>query len=225
MGIIQQKQDKYDKKTVHFNLVDTKNLLLIFTRNPEMGKCKTRLAATIGDEAALNIYNYLLRHTVDITQNLSVEKQVWYTEEIWENDVWDSTIFNKKLQQGSDLGERMAHGFLEGFERGFEKIVIIGSDMIDLDQNTIENAFIALNDSDFVVGPAEDGGYYLLGIKKWIPNLFKNKDWGKNTVFNDTMTDLKDEKTHLLNTRNDIDLYGDIEHIDVFQQFIKHIKS
>lgn len=224
MGILLQKQNKYDKKTVHFNLVDTKNLLLIFTRNPEMGKCKTRLAKTIGDEAALNIYKFLLQHTVDITKNLNFERQVWYTEKVWKDDVWDNTIYNKKLQQGTDLGERMAHAFLEGFEKGYEKIVIVGSDMFDLDQHTIESAFLALNDSDFVVGPAQDGGYYLLGMKKWIPDLFKDKDWGKNTVLRDTMTDLKNEKIHLLNTRNDIDVYEDIEHIEVFQQFIKHSK-
>ena len=79
------------------------NLLLIFTRNPELGKCKTRLAATVGDNSALEIYKFLLRHTVSITEHLSFDKQVYYSEEIWEEDVWDTTIFDKKAQKGIDL--------------------------------------------------------------------------------------------------------------------------
>lgn len=222
MGLILQKQDKKDEQTVHFSLVDTKNLLLIFTRNPELGKCKTRLAATVGNEAALAIYKFLLSHTVALTTNLTVKKQVWYSEDIWNDDVWDSTIFEKKLQKGANLGERMAHAFQEGFEKGFEKIIIIGSDMYDLNQESLENAFIALNNSDIVLGPATDGGYYLLGMKKWTPEPFKNKDWGQNTVLQDTLNDLKNKNIHLMDVKNDVDVYEDIQHIAAFQPFLKH---
>lgn len=225
MGLILQKQNKKDEQTVHFSLVDNKNLLLIFTRNPELGKCKTRLAATIGDEAALAIYKFLLDHTVALTTDLTIEKQVWYSEDIWNDDVWDNRIFDKKLQKGINLGERMANAFQEGFQKGFEKVIIIGSDMYDLNQEAIENAFLALNDSDFVLGPAADGGYYLLGLKKWIPKLFKNKDWGRSTVLEDTLADLKNEKVHLLDVKNDIDIYEDIEHIAAFQPFLKHLEK
>ena len=79
-------------------------LLLIFTRNPELGKVKKRLAAGIGDTAALKVYKYLLQHTVEITRNLQVEKWVYYSEEIPEEDMWDNEIFSKKIQQGEDLG-------------------------------------------------------------------------------------------------------------------------
>ena len=221
MGLILQKQDKKDEQTVHFSLVDTKNLLLIFTRNPELGKCKTRLAATVGNQTALDIYKFLLNHTVALTTNLTIEKQVWYSEDIWNDDIWDNTIFDKKLQKGENLGERMAHAFQEGFEKGFKKIVIIGSDMYDLNQEALENAFISMNNSDFVLGPATDGGYYLLGMKKWNPKLFKNKDWGQNTVLEDTLNDLKHEKVKLLDVKNDVDVYEDIEHIAAFQPFLK----
>ena len=111
-----------------------KNLLIIFTRNPELGKCKTRLAAKVGDKAALNIYTFLLEHTVAITKGLAVEKQVHYSVKIRKNDFWDSSIYSKKQQEGPDLGKRMLHAFEQGFEQGYKNIIIIGSDMFDMNQ-------------------------------------------------------------------------------------------
>jgi len=224
MGIILPKQNKEDKKTVHYNLVDSKNLLLIFTRNPVLGKCKTRLAATVGDEAALKIYKFLLQHTVDFTKDLHTAKQVYYSEEIWKDDVWDSKVYDKRLQSGQDLGVRMANGFQDGFASGFEKIIVIGSDVFDLNKSDIENAFLKLSDNDYVIGPASDGGYYLLGMKKFNPMLFNNKKWGESTVLSDSLSNLRNEKVALLDERNDIDLYEDIKDNEVFYPFIKHIK-
>lgn len=221
MGFILSKQDNMDEKTIHFNLATSKDLLLIFTRNPELGKCKTRLAATIGDKSALEIYKFLLEHTVTITRNLNVKKQVCYSEEIWKDDIWNASFFDKKVQKGGSLGERMANAFLEGFEAGFEKICIIGSDMHDLEQDDLEEAFSSLNQQDFVIGPASDGGYYLLGMKSFSPDLFKNKDWGSETVLKNTLIDLKNEKVHVLETRNDIDRYEDIKDVPAFQSFLK----
>lgn len=205
--------------------MSSKNLLLIFTRNPELGKCKTRLAVTVGDQTALDIYNFLLYHTVSITKNLSATKIVYYSETIWENDIWDTAIFLKKLQNGSDLGDRMQHAFQKGFEEGFEKIIVIGSDLFDLSENDIENAFSALNDAEFVLGPAEDGGYYLLGMKYLEPNVFKDKAWGTNTVLQDTLTDLKNKKTTFLERRNDVDIYDDIKDVAAFKPFLKNNKN
>ena len=223
MGIINQKQDKHDKKTIHFTLASSKDLLLIFTRNPELGKCKTRLAKTVGDETALDIYSFLLGHTVSVTQNLNAAKQVWYSEEIWEDDIWDDTFYDKKLQKGPDLGIRMANAFQEGFASGYERILIIGSDMFDLDQKDLENAFAQLKQNDFVIGPAEDGGYYLLGMKSFEANLFQDKSWGQASVLKDTLADLKGEKLAILEERNDVDVYEDIKDNQAFQHFLKHV--
>ncbi len=223
MGIINQKENKYDKKTIHFTLASSKDLLLIFTRNPELGKCKTRLAETVGDETALDIYKFLLRHTVSITENLNAAKQVWYSEEIWEDDIWDDAFYDKKLQKGPDLGVRMANAFQEGFASGYERISIIGSDMFDLKQNDLENAFAQLNENDFVIGPAADGGYYLLGMKTFKSELFQNKQWGSGTVLEDTLENLKDDKIAILEERNDVDVYEDIKDDNAFQHFLKHI--
>lgn len=225
MSLISPQQKQEQGATVNYFNVVSKNLLLIFTRNPQLGKCKTRLAAKVGDQAALDIYKFLLDHTVTITKNLNAAKQVWYTEEIWEDDIWDSTIFDKRLQRGDHLGIRMANAFQEGFASGYEKIIIIGSDMYDLGQPDLQEAFSLLTDNDFVIGPAQDGGYYLLGMKIFNPELFKNKAWGENTVLKDTLNDLKNKKFYILKERNDVDHYEDIKDDTVFRQFLKHIKK
>ncbi|WP_422083379.1 TIGR04282 family arsenosugar biosynthesis glycosyltransferase [Ulvibacterium sp.] len=204
-------------------MTNSKNLLLIFTRNPELGKCKTRLAATIGDHAALEVYKFLLQHTAKITHGLNVHKRVYYSESIWKDDVWDETVYDKRVQKGRILGERMAQAFSEGFNNGFEKIIIIGSDMLDLSQSDLENAFTALDENDFVIGPAEDGGYYLLGMRYFKRQLFQDKQWGKDTVFSDSMADLQPEKVRVLPIKNDIDVYEDVKGIDAFQPFLKRL--
>ena len=223
MSIILPKEKKKEIATVNYHNVASKNLLLIFTRNPELGKCKTRLAATVGNESALEIYKFLLDHTAKLTQNVNAAKQVWYSEEIWKNDIWDNSLFDKRLQNGNDLGIRMANAFQEGFASGFERIIVIGSDMYDLSQSDLENAFDILKTKNFVIGPAEDGGYYLLGMNTFKPEVFQNKTWGTETVLQDTLNDLKKEEIKLLEPRNDIDLYEDIKDIEVFQIYLKDI--
>lgn len=203
----------------------TKDLLLIFTRNPELGKCKTRLASTIGDSSALEVYKFLLKHTVSVTQNLNVCKQVHYSVKVRENDLWHESVFQKKQQQGEDLGQRMKYAFEQGFSDGFERIIIIGSDLYDLSQEDLQSAFQQLRDHDYVIGPAEDGGYYLLGMKQTNPLLFENKNWGTPTVLKDTLANLEHEKVYLLPARNDVDYYEDIKNIEAFQPFLKHLKD
>jgi len=200
-----------------------KRLLIIFTRNPEIGKCKTRLAATVGDEAALAIYVFLLKHTVNITENLEVTKQVYYSNKVHHNDLWDDSKFEKRQQQGADLGLRMQHAFEEGFKEGYEQIIVIGSDMHDLNQQELENAFNALENHNYVVGPAEDGGYYLLGMTQLKVALFQNKNWGTSSVLKDTLTNLENENPYQLPQKNDVDYYEDIKDIDVFQPFLRHL--
>jgi len=201
-----------------------KELLIIFTRNPQLGKCKTRLAATVGDEAALNIYIFLLKHTVVITQDLSMDKQVYYSEAVRKNDLWSETIYTKKQQVGDNLGIRMRNAFDEGFRDGYEKIVLIGSDMYDLNKDDLRKAFDALAENNFVIGPALDGGYYLMGLQKVRPELFQNKNWGTSSVLNDTLSNLKNEKVFLLPKLNDVDLYEDIKDVAAFQEFFTHLK-
>jgi len=223
MNIMLPPEKKKEQATNHYHNVTAKNLLLIFTRNPELGKCKTRLAASIGDQNALDIYTFLLKHTVALTKEVNAVKQVWYSEEIWENDIWNTDTFDKKLQQGTDLGMRMAHAFQEGFADGFERIIIIGSDIFDLTTVDINKAFALLESKDFVIGPAQDGGYYLLGLTSFSEPIFQNKSWGTETVLEETLNDLKYKNIHLLETRNDVDLYDDIKDVEIFHPYLRNL--
>ena len=198
-----------------------KNLLLVFTRNPELGKVKTRLAKTVGNATALKIYIFLLERTRDIAVKVAADKAVYYSVKIRENDIWDASIFQKHQQVGEDLGIRMLHAFKNGFKAGYKKVIIIGSDLYDLTSETIENAIIALENNEVVIGPAEDGGYYLLGMNSLEEKIFKNKDWGTETVRKDTLEDLRDKKVFLLGELNDVDVFEDIEHHPAFQTFLK----
>ncbi len=208
---------------VHSSAVEklkNKNLLLIFTRNPELGKAKTRLAKTVGDETALEIYKFLLEKTRDISSKVSSDKAIYYSVKIRENDIWDANIYQKHQQVGEDLGIRMQNAFKNGFEAGYEKVMIIGSDLYDLTSENIETAFKELDNNDVVLGPAEDGGYYLLAMNSLQEKIFENKDWGTETVRKDTLVDLKDKKVHLLSALNDVDIFEDIEHHPAFQHFL-----
>ena len=201
-------------------MMETKNALIIFTRNPELGKVKTRLAAIIGNQSALEIYKLLINHTVRITSTINADKYVFYSENIEQNDEWNPAVFTKKLQNGKDLGERMKNAFNLLFKKGYQKIVIVGSDIYELDSKDIDDSFIALKKSPFVIGPAKDGGYYLLGMTQLNNKIFKNKNWGMKTVFNDTIIDLKENAVALLSKKNDIDIYDDIKNDEVFNQFL-----
>lgn len=222
MGILSSKHTNDDDNQIasDFHFPTSKKALIIFTRNPELGKVKTRLAKSVGDESALEIYKFLLKHTVEITENLNVDKFVFYSENIHRDDIWDVDIFRKKIQSGNDLGEKMHNAFSEIFGLGYEKAVIIGSDMFDLNQKDLETAFDALQTNQLVIGPATDGGYYLLGMKELNKEIFQNKNWGTNTVLEETLAHLKEKNYVLLEERNDVDYFEDIKEIDAFQQFL-----
>lgn len=165
------------------------NHLIIFVKNPVLGKVKTRLAAGIGNEKALEIYLQLLALTRTVSETVNCTRHVFYSDEI-ENDAWDDDKFNKHVQEGDDLGERMKNAFAKVFALGAKKAVIIGSDCPQLTSEIVVESFRILNENDVVIGPAEDGGYYLLGMKNLHAFLFENKEWSTDSVFKDTVIDL-----------------------------------
>tara|TARA_B110000003_G_scaffold202314_1_gene200998 strand:+ start:4017 stop:4637 length:621 start_codon:yes stop_codon:yes gene_type:complete len=187
------------------------NLIIVFVRSPELGKVKTRLARSIGDQSALNVYKILLKHTAAVLRDLSFDKVVYFSEKIDNNDFWENSLFEKKLQKGADLGERMHHAFDTAFNKGYKKVLIIGSDLFDLTSSLIKSAFEALETYDISIGPSLDGGYYLLGMKKLQPEVFKNKKWGTDSVLENTLQDLKKQKIKLLKALNDIDTLEDLK--------------
>lgn len=166
-----------------------KNALIIFVRNPVMGKVKTRLAKDIGSEKALQVYKKLLQHTHTITADLACDKFVYYADGISEHDIWENSLYKKKLQQGENLGDRMMAAFFELFQLGYTRIIIIGSDCPDLSGFIILDAFEKLTEVEVVIGPSSDGGYYLLGMIEHIPDFFRDKAWSTDKVFSATMQD------------------------------------
>lgn len=161
--------------------------LIIFVRKPELGKVKTRLAASIGAEAALAVYAKLLKHTQAVSSSLDCDKYVFYVNEIEEADLWHYG-YHKLLQVHTDLGGRMKAAFNQLFEKGHGRICIIGSDCFELTPEIISNAFLLLKEKDVVVGPAKDGGYYLLGMSNSLKEVFEGVEWSTANVFEQTRT-------------------------------------
>jgi len=188
------------------------NLLIVFTRNPELGKVKTRLAKTVGAESALRIYKFLLNHTEQTIRQLDEDKAVFFSAQVRSDDIWANNVYQKYLQIGDNLGEKMFNAFKNSFSLGYKKVIIIGSDLYDLKEKHIKESFQKLESNKYVVGPAKDGGYYLIGLTHLNNRIFKNKAWGTETVFKDTMNDLVNESVFLLEELNDIDTYEDMQH-------------
>jgi uncharacterized protein len=192
-----------------------RRLLIIFVKNPQKGKVKTRLATSIGDEKALEVYLQLLERTQNICRNLPADKIVYYSDFIDHEDLWDETVYQKALQVKTDLGIRMKTAFEEAFTQGYESVCIIGSDCYELNQNILQQAFDSLQEHEAVIGPANDGGYYLLGMNRLHPELFEHKQWSTSSVLPDTLQDFKQKKCsfELLPELTDIDNEKDLKRL------------
>lgn len=188
------------------------NHLIIFVKNPELGKVKTRLAKTIGDEKALYIYKLLLEQTFQVTLPVLAEKKLYYSEFVQNMDQFNDLVYEKHIQSGDGLGNKMYHAIKHSFAEWADKVVLIGSDCFELNSGIIEEAFKALEESDYVLGPAKDGGYYLIGMKELNLEVFQNKEWSTENVFLDTLLDIKNQgKSHyLLPTLSDVDVEEDL---------------
>ncbi len=165
------------------------NALIIFIKNPALGKVKTRIAQTMGDEKALEIYLELTKITRENVLILrGVERALFYSDFYNHNDEWANNQFQKHVQMGVDLGERMFNAFAKMLKT-HKKAVIIGSDCPTLSAEIITLAFKKLDNNDFVVGPSTDGGYYLLGFddQNLNDNLFKNMVWSTENVLSTTL--------------------------------------
>jgi len=166
--------------------LESKKVVIIFIKNPELGKVKTRLAKTVGDEKALKIYKGLMDHTRKVVTQIDSKKLLFYSEWINENDEWSPSMFSKHLQPIGNLGNRMSVAFEEGFKNE-GPVLIIGSDCPGLSSTIVQQAFSVLEKKDFVIGPALDGGYYLLGMRAFSPSLFQEINWSTETVKEETV--------------------------------------
>ncbi len=199
-----------------------KRLIIIFVKLPYKGNVKNRLASAIGDDAAVSLYKAFV---YDLLENIKItdcDIRIFYypSESINKIERWLGKNFNYKPQIGNDLGERMKNAFIESFSEGFEKVIIIGSDMPDLPLSIIEEAFTSLNQNNAVIGPSFDGGYYLIGFRKnfFIPEIFQNIQWGSEGVFQKSIEMLQNKgiSRHFLPKRRDIDTLEDL--ISFFQE-------
>ena len=136
--------------------------LILFVRKPQLGKVKTRLAKDIGDEKALKIYERLLQYTFDVINGLSLKVHVFYADQMDSNDLWHNLAANYYYQEGNDLGERMMNAFKKVFSSSNNPTIIIGSDCPELKKEDVLEAIELLKSNTTVIGPAKDGGYYLV---------------------------------------------------------------
>jgi len=187
----------------------SKDLVIVFVKNIKIGKVKTRLAKTIGNQGAFEIYSELVKVTEKATEELLVDKRIYFSDAIvdtkWKNNY-------KAVQHGIDLGERMKNAFKKGFDDGYQRIVLIGSDLPDITATHINKGLETLKENDVVFGPAEDGGYYLIGLCKMHNFVFDNKPWSKSNLLKETLNELKNKSFTFatLETLNDIDTYQDL---------------
>jgi hypothetical protein len=193
--------------------MNEKSMLIIFTKNPEPGLVKTRLASSIGDEKALAVYEILRRHTACISEKAAVQRIAYYSHFLPATDIFVTEKFNAQLQVGEDLGERMMHAMQRGFEAEFHHVVLIGTDCYELSTAVLDAAFAALEHADAVVGPASDGGFYLIGLNMLIPELFLGRHWSTKEVFSETIELLQHLSIsyELLPELSDIDTFDDLK--------------
>lgn len=184
------------------------NQLIIFIKNPVLGKVKTRLAATIGDQRALEIYQQLLEYTLNMVKKVDAEVNLFFSDSI----ISDDSASKKFLQEGKDLGERMNYAFEKILADHHSRVVIIGTDCAELTSDILQESFTLLDQSDLVIGPANDGGYYLLGMKKPSPFLFENIEWSTEKVFEATRKIAENSglKISILPVLRDIDTEEDL---------------
>ena len=190
-----------------------KSGLIIFVKSPIAGEVKTRLAADIGDEKALEIYWQLLQITKKVALQFNGSKMIWSNKDWSDNsDFWPIETFQFHLQKGTDLGEKMTKAFDYHFKEGFTKLILIGSDCPEINISILNAAEQALDHHDLVIGPATDGGYYLIAMKEVHYELFQNMEWSHPQVLEQSLQRAKSKSlsVHLLQTLSDIDNVADL---------------
>ncbi len=190
--------------------METKKALIIFAKNPISGNVKTRLAISIGEKKALEIYNQLLEIVFQYTVDLSCDKIVYWDGGLPIHHPFDKKIYFHKEQVSGDLGIKMKSAFKEEFKL-YNKICIIGSDSVELTKEIIQTAFDSLTKTDIVIGPAFDGGYYLLGMNELHESLFEEIQWSTDKVLNQTYKKIQNLSLSFtsLQTLSDIDTVED----------------
>ncbi|PSO49711.1 MAG: hypothetical protein BRC33_05830 [Cyanobacteria bacterium SW_9_44_58] len=192
----------------------SQNRIIIFTRYPEPGKTKTRLISALGEQGAAQLQKKLTEYTIKEVSQLEADIRVYFSggNEALMQD-WLGNTYQYYPQSNGDLGERLITALEESFTPEIEKIVIIGIDCPELDAALINQAFQKLSSNDLVLGKAEDGGYYLIGLRHFLPELFQGIDWGTSFVLQQTVAiaETMGLAISYLPMLNDIDVPEDLE--------------
>lgn len=205
--------------------------LIIFTRYPQPGKAKTRLIPALGPDAAAQLQRQMTEHTLRQVQMLQasypVSVEIWFASTVTEAEAndrqrmqeWLGTTWTYQMQQGDGLGERLITAIQAAFDAGMKQVVTIGTDCPGLDAMRMQQAFEQLQSADLVLGPATDGGYYLIGLKQLIPQLFAEIAWGTERVFQQTIAiaDQLNLTVALLDPLTDVDRPEDLAVWDAVQ--------
>ncbi len=189
----------------------TDRALIIFIKNPRLGQVKTRLARDVGEEKALECYFELLHHTRSLAlQICNCERWLFYSDYLDTQDQWDNKYFKKALQKIGTLGERLKHAAAHVVKES-QTHIIMGSDCPYITKVHVDLAFATLQNHDLVIGPATDGGYYLIGATNYYPSLFEDIRWSTEHTLSDTLrkADELNLKTFMLETLDDIDTIAD----------------
>lgn len=193
-----------------------KNALIIFARYPESGKVKTRLASSIGSEKAAELYRQWAEKIFFETKQAKsiTQRYLFYADP---NDSikiksWTNNGFLLRAQSGNDLGNRIKEAFTKVFRDKMRKAIIVGTDSPDITGEIIDTAIMQLDVYDVVIGPADDGGYYLLGMKQFYPQLFDGIPWSTENVFNETIHRISEIglRYYRLPVLMDIDTFDDL---------------
>ncbi|MBE9183586.1 TIGR04282 family arsenosugar biosynthesis glycosyltransferase [Microcoleus sp. LEGE 07076] len=196
--------------------------VIVFTRYPEPGKTKTRLIPVLGKQGAANLHRLMAQRTIartlSLQQNRRLSVEIHHTggtQQLMQDWLGTDVIYQNQID--GDLGARMVFAFQKSFDSGVEKTVIIGTDCPDLKPEIMAQAFDKLSQHDLVLGPAKDGGYYLIGLRRSVPELFGGINWGTDDVFASTRAIAKNLalKIATLPTLADIDLPEDLLGLDM----------
>ncbi len=197
----------------------SEKLLIVFVKNILLGKVKTRLAKSIGDFGAFEVYKELVAITEAETDRIKdVDVHIYFSDQVIESKWPDKPKF---VQEGADLGERMKNAFQNGFNMGYKRVIGVGSDLPDLSADIMNEGLETLVDADTVFGPSEDGGYYLVGMNRMIDCIFDNKEWSTEGLLAATQEDLtaNSYSFKLLSELNDIDNIEDLKASSVSNKF------
>ena len=195
--------------------------ILVFLKSPRLGRVKTRLAKDVGVEQALHVYEWLTDYTLKQIKNVVADVHLYYNEEPEHKSNLDQQTIH--IQVGNDLGEMMMNAMQDFQKRG--PAVLIGSDCPEITPNIIEEAFKALNKYDAVLGPALDGGFYLIAVNRFPDNMFKGIEWGGTDVLIDVLKNLENKTVYQLPVLSDIDNVEDFKKFETEHKEYLRTKS